>query len=105
MELCSSKGTETTSGLRSASVVAEQKSTGLLATHTDALKTRELQNFSLELLESKETGGEHLPQARTFVTQSFIVLQIHYEMFSECSYKIIKKNLVWDDGAVINVRY
>ena len=44
-----------------------------------------------------------MPQARTFVTQSFIVLQIHYEMFSECSYKIIKKNLVWDDGAVINV--
>ena len=46
-----------------------------------------------------------LPQARTFVTQSFIVLQIHYEMFSECSYKMIKKNLVWDDGAVKNVRY
>lgn len=66
----------------------------------DALQTRELQNFSLELLESKETGGEHLLQARTFVTQSFIVLQIHYEMFSECSYKMIKKNLVWDDGAV-----
>ena len=42
-------------------------------------------------------------QARTFVTQSFIVLQIHYEMFSECSYKMIKKNLVWDDGAVKNV--
>lgn len=71
----------------------------------DALQTRELQNFSLELLESKETGGEHLLQARTFVTQSFIVLQIHYEMFSECSYKMIKKNLVWDDGAVKNVRY
>lgn len=71
----------------------------------DALQTRELQNFSLELLESKETGGEHLPQARTFVTQSFIVLQIHYEMFSECSYKMIKKNLVWDDGDVKNVRY
>ena len=44
-------------------------------------------------------------QVRTFVTQSFIVLQIHYEMFSECSYKMIKKNLVWDDGAVKNVRY
>jgi len=35
----SGMGTETTSGLRSASVVAEQKSTGLLATHTDVLKT------------------------------------------------------------------
>ena len=68
-------------------------------------QTHESQNFPTQLLESKETGGEHLPQARTFVTQSFIVLQIHYEMFSECSYKIIKKNLVWDDGAVINVRY
>ena len=71
----------------------------------DALQTREPQKFFLELLESKETGGEHLTQARTFVTQSFIVLQIHYEMFSECRYKMIKKNLVWDDGAVINVRY
>ena len=61
----------------------------------------------MELRSSKgtETTGEHLPQARTFVTQSFIVLQIHYEMFSECSYKMIKKNLVWDDGAVKNVRY
>ena len=38
-------GTETTSGLRSASVVAEQKSTGLLATHTDALKTHSSQRF------------------------------------------------------------
>jgi len=35
----SGMGTEVTSGLRSASVVAEQKSTGLLATHTDVLKT------------------------------------------------------------------
>ena len=67
--------------------------------------THESQSFSTKLLESKETGGEHLLQARTFVTQSFIVLQIHYEMFSECSYKMIKKNLVWDDGAVKNVRY
>ena len=74
-------------------------------THSMSESAHETQNFSLELLESKETGGEHLPQARTFVTQSFIVLQIHYEMFSECRYKMIKKNLVWDDGSVKNVRY
>ena len=47
----SGMGTETTSGLRSASVVAEQKSTGLLATHTDVLKTHESQSFSFVLLE------------------------------------------------------
>jgi len=53
-------GTETTSGLRSASVVAEQKSTGLLATHTDALKTHSSQSFPTELLEGKGTSNEHL---------------------------------------------
>ena len=42
-----------TRGLRSASVVAEQKSTGLLATHTDALKTHSSQSFSPKLLEAK----------------------------------------------------
>ena len=52
-------GTETTSGLRSASVVAEQKSTGLLATHTDALKTHSSQSFPTELLEGKGTSNEH----------------------------------------------
>ena len=59
-------GTETTSGLRSASVVAEQKSTGLLATHTDALKTHSSQRVSTELLESKETDSEHLLQINNY---------------------------------------
>ena len=47
-------GTENTSGLRSASVVAEQKSTGLLATHTDVLKTHESQRVSSDLRENKK---------------------------------------------------
>jgi len=50
-------GTENTSGLRSASVVAEQKSTGLLATHTDVLKTHESQRVSSALRESKRLAA------------------------------------------------
>jgi len=53
-------GTETTSGLRSASVVAEQKSTGLLATHTDVLKTHNPQSISSKLLESRATLSKNL---------------------------------------------
>ena len=53
-------GTETTSGLRSASVVAEQKSTGLLATHTDVLKTHNPQSISSKLLESQATLSKNL---------------------------------------------
>ena len=53
-------GTETTSGLRSASVVAEQKSTGLLATHTDVLKTHESQRVSSALRESKRLAAKYL---------------------------------------------
>ena len=67
-------GTETTSGLRSASVVAEQKSTGLLATHTDVLKTHLSQSVSSKLLEFKGIGSKHMPQSHLKKRTSFFSL-------------------------------
>ena len=67
-------GTETTRGLRYASVVAEQKSTGLLATHTDVLKTHLSQSVSSKLLEFKGIGSKHMPQSHLKKRTSFFPL-------------------------------
>jgi hypothetical protein len=71
-------GTETTRGLRYASVVAEQKSTGLLATHTDALKTHSSQTFSTNLPEPKrvKTNTCHKLLAKNTVFLSCIVTKM-----------------------------